>query len=255
MFIKYRIFFWKACVVATLLTSTSSSFSALNAQDFKEFEIRVIRPKFFMKRQRLELGAQFNAIMNQTFIYTYSLGGSLGFHFTDSIGFEVNGTYGLSVDKEDKSALKDNFDINTLIVRKKYDLTGSLMWTPIYGKYQLTSGRLIYFDTFISLGAGLVGAEWLYDHCPDPEEFAQSDPNRDPAPPANTQAYLGFAAGIGQRYFLDKNLSLRWDLKGRMFNYDAADGDCARDSLKEQGIAIEKNHINVNLGVGVSYFL
>lgn len=244
----------KAAALVALLSCFSSSVPILQAQDFKEFEIRVIRPKFFMKRMRFELGTQFNAIMNQTFIYTYSLGGSLGFHFTDSLGLEIGGSYGFSVDKEDKSTLKDNFDINTLIVRKKYDLTGTIMWTPIYGKYQLTSGRLIYFDTFISAGAGLVGAEWLYDHCPNPNEFPDGATIQE-APAENTQAYFGYVLGIGQRYFLNKNLSLRWDLKGRFFTYDAVDGDCARDSLQEQGTTISKTHINVNLGIGVSYFL
>ena len=36
---------------------------------FKNVEIRVIRPRYFTKRKRVELGAQFTSIMNESFIY------------------------------------------------------------------------------------------------------------------------------------------------------------------------------------------
>ena len=40
-------------------------------QRFENVEIRVVRPRFFNKRKRFELGTQFSAIMNETFIYTF----------------------------------------------------------------------------------------------------------------------------------------------------------------------------------------
>src|SRR5690606_3852451 len=111
-----------------------------------------IRPRYFAKRQRLELGTQGLVVTNQTFIYTYMLSGILTYHFSEQLGLELMGAWGSSVDKEDKNTLDSSFNIKTQIVRSKTMLIGNALWTPIYGKYQLSSGRLIYFDTFLSVG-------------------------------------------------------------------------------------------------------
>ena len=47
------------------------AFSVPQDKRFKDIEIRVIRPKYFAKRSKFELGAQATVITNQTFIYTF----------------------------------------------------------------------------------------------------------------------------------------------------------------------------------------
>lgn len=237
------------CLISMFLLS-AVTYQEANAADgeFKDVEVRVVRPRFFDKRGRLEIGTQMSVVMNQSFIYTYLASGNLTFHINESFGIEGSGSYGLSVDKEDKEILQSDFDIITRVVRLKYDFTGSILYTPIYGKYQLSSGRLIYFDTFLSAGGGMAGVEYLYDQC-------EGKPLAVPAPTANTVMYPSAAGGIGQRYFLNQNTSLRWDVKVRWLSYDAVDGQCGRDALKESGVTDEQNHFSVTMQVGVSYFL
>jgi outer membrane beta-barrel protein len=252
---------WVILSLAMLVFPASVSFGQKDSQvvdknRFDQFQVRVIRPRFFNKRGRFELGGRMNVVMNQTFIYTYAGTFSLGYHFLESIGLELTGSYGFSVDKSDKSLLDDEFQIKTIIVRDQWDVGGAFTFTPIYGKYQLSSGRLIYFDTFIQAGAGLQGVDWQYDHCADPAAIgADNSFQSAPTPPArNTQSYPTFYGGVGQRYFLNQNLSLRWDVMYRRFNYDSIDGNCGRDDSRFAVTNESKAHQVVHMMLGASYF-
>jgi len=228
------------------------SSSAFSASDFENFEIRVIRPKFFSKKGRVEAGAQMVMVTNQTFIYTYLASGIIDYHLTEQFALEVAGAYGFSFDKQDKTILKDNFKISTTILRPKYFLEGSLLYTPIYGKYQLSSGRLIYFDTFISAGGGLTGIEYLYDHCKKAEDVGSSTTTVSDPPAPKTQGYPTGVIGIGQRFFLNKQTALRWDIKDHAFLVNTADGGCTQDGTTE-GSSELKNNVTVQFGF--SYFM
>ena len=123
----------------------------------EEYQINVIRPKFFVKKSRVELGTDFAAVINQTFTYTYLVSGTLVYHLTDSWGLALTGAYGYTVDKQDKEVLKSKFAITVDIFTTDWIAESSLLWTPVYGKYQLASGRLVYFDTYIAAGFGMMG--------------------------------------------------------------------------------------------------
>jgi len=239
------------------VTHAQKDSQIVDKKRFDKFQVRVIRPRFFNKRGRFELGARMNVVMNQTFIYTYAGTFNLGYHFLESVGLELTGSYGLSVDKADKSLLDDEFQIKTIIVRDQWDFGGALTFTPIYGKYQLSSGRLIYFDTFVQAGGGLQGVDWQYDHCADPSDIVdatdsfQSPPT---APARNTVSYPTFFGGVGQRYFLNQNLSLRWDVMYRQFTYDSIDGNCGKDDPRFAATNESKVHQVVHMMLGASYF-
>jgi len=224
----------------------ASEKNGLEDELFEEYEIRVIRPRYFIKSSRLELGGQMAVVMNQTFIYTYLMTGILTYHFNELFAFEGSGAFGFSLDKEDKRILDSEFDINTQIIREKYNLTGGLVWTPIYGKYQLSSGRLIYFDTFVSGGFGTFGVEHRFDHCQDINSTAITD-----IPSNKTVSYPGFYVGIGQRFFLDKHISVRWDVRDKIFNYSTKDTACDPNTTDAE----TKSHQNVTMQLGASYFL
>jgi outer membrane beta-barrel protein len=226
--------------------------AALAAEEdlFEKYEIRVIRPRYFAKRKRIELGTQLNIVMNQTFIYSYLMSGIVSYHFTEWLAFEINGAYGISVDKDDKKILAKDFDIKTQILRPKYLFTGSLIYTPIYGKYQTMSGGVIYFDTFLSAGAGMTGVEYLYDHCTPLDQIPADRRETAKAPPAErTVGYPTLGVGIGQKFYVNKRDSIRWDVRNTMFNYAQVDGACDPD-----GVTGSSLHQNVTMQLGVSRF-
>ena len=224
---------------------------------FDKYEIRVIREKYFTKRRRLELGAQGLIIMNQTFIYTYMASGLLAYHFTEEFGIEASGAYGLTSDKQDKTTLKRNFGIRTVVLRTQYQMEGGLLWTPIYGKWQLPSGRLIYFDTFLAFGGGMTGVRYLYDQCDTFDSLTSEAKNANPdwvdPPPPTTKSYPTIMLGLGQRYFVDKNLNFKWDIRYRGFNHDRAMQSCFPDTTSaSEGTELQHN---VYVQLGASRFL
>ncbi len=236
--------FVKFLVTALVGSQWLSTYAGAESQDdrFKDVEIRVIRPKYFTKRNRFELGADFSIVSNQTFIYSYLLTGNATYHFTEAWAFEGAGSYGFSIDKTDKRDLDSKFSIKTEILRTKYMLDGALLWSPIYGKYQLASGRLIYFDTFLIGGAGLSGVEYKYDNCDAAKESSPS--YQSPSP--QSKSYFTYIGGIGQRYFINPSTSLKWSVRVHRFSYSTADGACDRANAP-QGTDTNQN-IVIQLG-------
>jgi outer membrane beta-barrel protein len=215
--------------------------------EFEGYDIRVIRPKFMSKRGRFELGGQLTTVMNQVFIYTYLATGIIDYHFTETLALEVAGAYGFSIDKEDKRILEDEFQIQTQILRTEYLLNGALLWTPVYGKYQLSSGEVIYFDTFLTVGGGLTGIRYLYEQCgADNVAQGQAAPEK-PAPA--TFSYPGLTFGIGQKFFMSRSWALRWDARDQLFFYNEGDGSCTPEAGGET-----KPHQNITLQLGASTF-
>ena len=241
--------FYGLVAVTTAMGCLPSATTVFAAEQFDKYEIRVIRPKYFTKTGRLETGAQLSIVMNQPFIYTYLATGILDYHFSETLAFEGALAYGFSIDKDDKRSLKSNFGIKTQILRTEYFMEGGALYTPIYGKYQLTSGQLIYLDMFLSGGVGMTGVNYLYDHCPSPDDSPNADIVQAPSP--QTKSYPTFFAGLGQRVFLDKKLSLRWDVRAHIFSYNTADGACD-PSIAEKA---SKAQTNVTMQLGAGYFM
>ncbi len=241
----------KALVVAGLLVAslasaaeTGTSTNANSKEDWEQYEIRVIRPRYFAKRQRLELGAELANIVNQTFLYTYLFTGLATFHFSEDFALELQGSYGFSLDKDEKGILKDEFSIQTELLTTTWDASGSLLWSPIYGKFQMPSGRLVYFDTFLAAGGGMTGVSYEYDWC-------DGNPTITNPPTATTVSYPGAVYGLGQRFFLNKAVSLKWDLRAHTFFYDKRDKSCTPETTASES----DFHTNVMLQFGASRFL
>jgi outer membrane beta-barrel protein len=234
----------KALLLIAVLVSLEAA-----GQKFEDYDIRVIRPKYFQKKGRFELGARTAAIVNETFVYTFMGSGLLTYHLNEYFALEGAGSYGFSVDREEKETLFNQFDIRTRIFRTSYSLSASIQMTPIYGKWQLPSGNLIYFDSYFTVGGGLTGLYWDYkDFC-----VATKDVGSDVAGdiPANmTGSYPMLAAGFGQRYFLNRKLSIKWDIQNHSVIYNAQDAGC--EASGDQ--AGTDTHNSVTLQFGASRF-
>jgi len=251
---KTKYCFVKLAYVAifTLFSVLIPSYSPIDLTDsvaeaakFDNYEIRVIRPRYFSKRKRFELGVNGSVVTNQTFIYTYLGSLNLTYHFSEQIGIEFTGAYGFSVDKDDKRVLdSENFAIKTQIIRTQSLVEAALLYTPIYGKYQLTSGRLIYFDTFLAFGIGQSGVDYQYDHCLTQAEAPPGVTVEDP-PQATVVSYPTFTVGLGQRFFLNKTDGIKWDVRDHIFSYDRADGSCPG----EEGLDVTQHSVTMQMGL------
>jgi outer membrane beta-barrel protein len=235
--------YYNKCGSVLLRTSTVAfaiifaflGFSGANAaeEQFKEYEIRVIKNKPFQKRFRFELGADLGAIMNQSFVYGYLGGAYLGFNFSESIALQGEGKFAFNANKSDCNTLGKDFGINPVIEEVQNYYGVSAVATPIYGKYQLATGDVLYFDWFFRLGAGLAGNQEREGGCGGQKENINSK--------AST---LQFNVGTGQRFFIDENLALVWNVRLMRFQPSRPGS-----SLISEGID------NVELSTGIGYFL
>ncbi len=241
-------------ILASLFSAWPMS-QADESERFKDVEIRVIRPRYFTKAGRLEVGAAMNTIMNESFIYTFLGTGLLTYHFNEVWAIEATGSYGISIDREDKRILFDEFDIKTQIFRTSYMAELALQWTPIYGKWQLPSGKLVYFDTYLQAGVGQTGIDWRYnDFCEPPDK--KLDPTAEDVPKNATKSYPTLMAGIGQRYFVSRKMAYKWDLRANRFQYEILDGECSPLKAKtQQGLGGTAPHDTITLLLGVAYYL
>lgn len=225
---------------------------AFSQENFDDVEIRVVRPRYFSKAGRFELGAEITTVMNETFIYTLMATGLGAFHFNESFALEGSFSFGESLDKEDKRVLFDDFKIKTQIFRTQFNAELALQWTPIYGKWQLASGRLIYFDTYFQAGAGNTGINWRYsDFCDAP------DPNTDanPLPADTTKTYSGFVLGAGQRYFVSKKQAYKLDFRFHRFFYSTLDAECDPIAVRDTNQFDDNaSHDTLTLHFGTSFF-
>jgi len=220
---------------------------------FEEYEIRVVRPRYFNKVRRFELGAQLTTVMNESFIYTYLATGVMTYHFSNMLAIEGAASIGFSADKEEKRVLFEEYVIKTQIIRTFYSFSGAIQYTPIYGKWQLPSGRLVYFDTYLTAGGGMTGIDWRYsDFCFSTAEF-DAGGNRtgnDAALPADQVVpYPTFIVGLGQRYFMRQDLAVKWDLRNNSIFYNSADAVCSVGAAGEG-----KLHHNITMQIGASKF-
>ncbi len=219
----------------TMLGALVCAFSAYadqgDADLFHDVEVRVIRQKYFQKSMRPEVGAQFSAIMNRSFVYSLMANGQIGFHFNEHIGIFGEGGMGFTLNKGDCSTLGEKFRIEPIVDDLRNWFGGGVSYTPVYGKYQLSSGELIYFDWFFTAAGGMAGIAKRMGTC-IPESAESSSSYSMPQVTLST----------GQRYFLNKSSAAIWNIK-YMIVQDPSEGTLAT------GIN------NVLLSLGISYFL
>lgn len=236
----------KALALAALFFSATflQAFDA-HAQSPDETEIRVIRNKFFEKSMRLELSAGLGVIMNQSFLYTYLGGLNLGFHLTEQFALLGEAHFGQTFRKDDCEVLGTNFSIDPLVQEVQSYFGGAVDYTPIYGKFQLASGRVVYFDWFLEAGMGMAGIQWGGLGCAAGGTGSEGG--------AETVSAYAIAANgsMGQRIFVNTRMSVNWRV--RFMRAERVLPSAKGEGAEKTGIADGENFVMLNLGV--SYFL
>jgi outer membrane beta-barrel protein len=211
--------------------------------DFDNLEVRVIRPRFVEKKGRFAIGTQVSTLLNQDFVDIILFSGHVQYHIFHSLAFELNGSYGIVLKTTDYNILSDNlYNVSVEKYSPNILLGGGFNWSPFYGKFQIFSESLLYFDTFFSIEGGVTGVELSYDHCPSGTKDIDLFPSQYFAPSGRV--------GIGQHFFFDKHHAVRWDFKYNFYIMDIGQLACRVE--KETKETIVSNFI---LKLGYSFFL
>jgi len=193
--------------------------------------LQVIGQKYFKKSNRLEFFLGGGSSLNETYIYTSSLDLSVSYSWNEFMGVSIRHGLMHSWDNNEKIALEqisypsetepNNPDKRKQIrpdinyIKRGTDV--SFIYTPFYGKISVFNQIILYMDLFFPTGFSYV-------------ETSQG--------PKQALHY-----GIGQHYFVSKNLSLRFHFLN--YNFFEQKGPKRDESIR--------NHLQFILGV--SYYL
>ncbi len=161
----------------------------------------------FRKEGRLQVAPTIGLSLNDPFYDHILLGVGLHYHVLESLAIGASGYYSVALDNE-VGVAGGVGEFSTEFDRAAYGGFLELSWAPFYGKLSLFAESVLHFDTFVSVGGGVVGLN-------------QGDP-----------AIAGTVA-IGQHYFLNDWLAFRVELRDQIFTMArTADVDPNDDALQ-----------------------
>ena len=154
-------------------------------------DVEVVQNRNYSKKNRLSLQVNGGLVSSDPFLSIKSLGGAIGYHFTEDFGVSVVGRkYFVS----DSSYLND---LETGLVtgvastanvnRPNSYVGGELEWSPFYGKISLSGASIVHFDVHFLAGAGQTSTE--------------------------AGSYFTPTVGVGPQFYLGNSVALRLDYR------------------------------------------
>ena len=138
-------------------------------------------------------------IVNDPFINSYMFGFAAGFHFNDSIALEGSYFLASSTDNDLNRGLQNDYGKTVSAGKTSNMYSGSLLLTPMYGKFSLFENYIIHLDTFFSVGYGVTKTDLA------------SAPT--------------WHIGIGQRFFINKWFAFRFDFRNYVHSEERSDNE------------------------------
>ena len=217
-------------------------------QGLTPFEsISVIQKRYLPKTFRGELNLSIASIINHTFFYLGGVSGRLGFFVREDHGLGVE-AFGLlppifkvvtrDLIQPPNSILPFNAVLPQIYAGAYYK------WSPVFGKFSVLDQRIIYFDAYMTLGAGamrtLDGVALIQEQIrrkgwdSNAEgEIANSKPAREFNPV--------LSLGVGQMFAITQDWAFNWELKWLYTFVQLDDGRLERP-------------VDINLSLGMNYY-
>lgn len=157
-----------------------------------ETEMGVVQNRLYPKKRRFELGLGFGNLTGDPFLSILRYGVSLGYHFSEFIS--LHGMYwGMTVKPSSAlTALESDTGQTANTNEPRTYMGGEARASVLYGKLSLLGSAILYFDSFFSLGAGIMKTE--------------------------TGSNLTLTGGIGQQIHITRTFSLNLDYKLAYYN-------------------------------------
>jgi outer membrane beta-barrel protein len=187
------------------VSEVSSDSEASGTGKTLQERIRAVSRRTFLKAGRFELQPNVGITTNDPFFRAWAFGGRAGWHLSEEFAIEVGGAYApilqqleifqvSNVDPDQvANDIRNKLNTSSLIAYGDAGIT----FSPFYGKVALASELVGHFDVFLSTGVGVV-----VDTAPNP-------------------IHPAFELGVGTRFFLNRFLALRMDLRNYLYPTDA----------------------------------
>lgn len=170
--------------------------------------VSVIQKRYLPKTFRGELNLSFSSVINHTYFYLGGLSARAGYFLTEDHGFGVEGlAFPPAFEKQvTKNLKRENGLVPYTLSFSQFYGGAYYKWSPIFGKFSMLNRKIIYFDMYMTMGAGFSRVvEGLTEQ--DKKELNLS-------PPRMTRDFFPtISFGLGQVFAISQNFAFAWELK------------------------------------------
>ena len=124
----------------------------------KDTDFSVVQNRVYSKANRLALSLQYGFLINDQWSDGPTMGGSLGYYFSERFGVEGHYQSTSSTDNKSLANLKSQAGVANHGKIKGYQ-GASFNFVPFYAKMSVLNSSIIYFDMAISPGLGVTTYE------------------------------------------------------------------------------------------------
>lgn len=131
------------------------------AQAIDDGSITVVQPRGFLRRHRVEVAPRVSWLIGDPYVQQLGVGGTINYSPSKRVFF--GGTFEWfdfagAIDPETRRF--DDVVSTTLRVPNKvvldWSATAEVSWVPIIGKFALFNRSIVWFDLYLTIGAGVV---------------------------------------------------------------------------------------------------
>jgi outer membrane beta-barrel protein len=153
----------------------------------EEAELGVVQNRTYSKAKKFHLGVMGGFVTSDPFLSVKAVGGTFGYHFNETFGLSFVGFKHLVSDSSAFDTFKQFRNATTNTNEPRYYLGAEIDFNFLYGKLSLLGKKIIYYDMYLLGGFGTTQTE--------------------------SGRYMTPSGGIGQRFFLNRIMSLRVDYR------------------------------------------
>jgi outer membrane beta-barrel protein len=193
----------------------------------QESEIQVVQNRKYSKNHKFEIGVNFGSVSADPFLAITSVGGYLGYHFSEYWG--IRGFYWKDSAKKPSGVTKTETD-NGIYLNTNAPVSmmgGEFKFTPMYGKVGLLGNTILYYDLSLFAGGGIRKTE--------------------------TGSSFSPVIGIGQQFFFAKSFAFGIDY--RLLHYSEGILDRVPGSLTYGQVYGTRNDFSHNILLSLSCFI
>jgi len=208
------------------------------------YQIMVVREKFVDLENRLQLNLNVGVVTNQAYTFQLLSRMTASYHFSSTWGIGLQTAISETIDRDERIILADFFQVKTQSASVLNQVGIDLTYNPYYGKFELFSNQLAYFDTFFLLGGGLTTVEFDRSEC---QALDPSGQNTTKTRAQSEHLYPTIYIGAGQRIFLTR--SFGFQILTRMSTYGIPEKDLSCDQSIQDSSQVPQFDLSVETGL------
>lgn len=126
-------------------------------------ELRTIQKRLFLKDTRWAFSVFGGVVPNDEFQVFFPVGGRVDYWFSEDLGLELSGAYNFRNETDLRTFLREEIEGDgqdaRIFLTQTIDWYSSLdlLWSPFHGKFGAFATKLVHFDFYFAIGAGVHG--------------------------------------------------------------------------------------------------